>query len=172
MQKRLSAERRLKAGARDRAVLEVVLERVGSPTFLIGPTGKIHEANAAGQTLLAQRRLEVTESLHAAIARRIGTLAFELIEVRDRGVRSHYVAIARPDANTQLIERARAAASRWGLTQRQASVLEFVTRGQATATIAAMLGVSERAIELHVTAIFDRVGVDNRAGLISRVLLS
>jgi DNA-binding CsgD family transcriptional regulator len=61
--------------------------------------------------------------------------------------------------------------ARWGLTPRQREVLGRVAGGDATGTIAAALGISERAIEMHLTALFDRVGVDSRAALVARVLL-
>jgi DNA-binding NarL/FixJ family response regulator len=46
----------------------------------------------------------------------------------------------------------------------------MVVRGMANATIAAELGISERAVEGHVSAIFDRAGVDNRAALVALVM--
>ena len=63
-----------------------------------------------------------------------------------------------------------AGGTRWTLSQRQVAVLEHVARGLANATIAALLGVSERAIEHHVTALLQRAGVTNRAGLVAAVL--
>lgn len=117
-----------------------------------------------------QRRTDVLESLYAAVNVQRGTIAFELIPIRERGRAPYHIAILRPDTDVQIVDRARTAAARWVLTPRQTEVLELVSRGLATATVAAILGVSERAVELHVTAIFDRVGVDSRAALINRVL--
>jgi len=46
-----------------------------------------------------------------------------------------------------------------------------VVRGLANKTIAELLTISLRAVELHVSAIFDQAGVDCRAALVSRVLV-
>ncbi len=58
----------------------------------------------------------------------------------------------------------------WKLTSRQAQVLALVARGATNGTIAEELGITERTVEYHLSAIFDRVGVDNRATLIARLL--
>jgi DNA-binding NarL/FixJ family response regulator len=60
--------------------------------------------------------------------------------------------------------------TRWQLTPRQGEVLGLVSRGLANATIAAALGCGDRAVELHLTALFDRAGVESRAALVARVL--
>lgn len=63
------------------------------------------------------------------------------------------------------------AASRWKLTPRQAEVLRLIVQGESNATIARQLGISHRAAELHITAIFDRAGVASRSQLVAAVLL-
>ena len=68
------------------------------------------------------------------------------------------------------VARVRTCATRWTLTPRQLAVLELVVTGMANATIAAMLGIADRTVESHVTAIFDRAGVDSRAALVATVL--
>lgn len=172
MRRRLSVERRLEGETRTGAALGVALEALGCPAFLVGAIGRVFEVNAAARALLAHSRAEVLKGLRDAVARRPAKLAFELVEFRGPGLATHYLAILRPDANMQIVARARASASHWRLTPQQSEVLELITRGLATATIAAMLRVSQRAIELHVTAIFDRVGVVSHAALIAQVLVS
>lgn len=56
----------------------------------------------------------------------------------------------------------------WNLTKRQGQVLALVARGLTNALIAESLGIAERTVEFHVTAVFDKAGVDNRATLIAR----
>jgi DNA-binding CsgD family transcriptional regulator len=63
-----------------------------------------------------------------------------------------------------------ASAERWKLTHRTTDVLRHVVDGHANATIAQMLGISTRAVELHITRLFDRAGVEGRAALVGRVL--
>lgn len=49
------------------------------------------------------------------------------------------------------------------LTARQVEVLRLVAEGQSNREIAGTLGVSEKTVINHLTAIFNRTGVDNRA---------
>ncbi len=50
-----------------------------------------------------------------------------------------------------------------GLTVRQVEVLRLVAEGQSNREIAGALGVSEKTVINHLTAIFNRIGADNRA---------
>jgi DNA-binding NarL/FixJ family response regulator len=50
-----------------------------------------------------------------------------------------------------------------GLTPRQREILLLVAAGRSNKEIAAQLGLSERTAKFHVTAIFTRLGADNRA---------
>jgi DNA-binding NarL/FixJ family response regulator len=61
------------------------------------------------------------------------------------------------------------AAARWSFTPRQREVLELLLEGVTTRAIAATLRVSERAVELHITAMFDKTQVENRAELCAAV---
>ena len=55
---------------------------------------------------------------------------------------------------------------RWRhLTARQRQVLALLGCGTDNASLAKALGVSERAIKLHVSALLERFGVDNRTKL-------
>jgi DNA-binding NarL/FixJ family response regulator len=56
----------------------------------------------------------------------------------------------------------------WKLTSRQSEVLSLVSRGYTNALIGQTLGIAERTVEFHVTALFDKAGVDNRTTLIAR----
>jgi DNA-binding NarL/FixJ family response regulator len=57
-----------------------------------------------------------------------------------------------------------------GLTPRQAEVLELVAQGLSNRTIADTFRVSQRVVEIHVSAIFDKAGVESRAALLSMLL--
>ncbi|MGE5181252.1 MAG: LuxR C-terminal-related transcriptional regulator, partial [Acidobacteriota bacterium] len=89
----------------------------------------------------------------------------------ERGAPIGWLAIAAARSrDARLTEAVAVASARWRLSARQQQVLAAVVRGDPTTTIAANLGVSERAIELHITALFDRAGVASRAALVSLVL--
>jgi DNA-binding NarL/FixJ family response regulator len=49
------------------------------------------------------------------------------------------------------------------LTARELAVLRLVAAGQSNAQIAESLGISERTVKFHVTAILNKLGADNRA---------
>lgn len=154
-----------------RAALAKLLERIEGAAFVINDRGKIGIANEAGQQLRRDRGEEVDDALRAAITGRPSALTFELLPITHGSctgwlaVRQHVSVL---DGRDRCLERA---TRRWGLTPRQREVLELVLRGTATATIASALCVSERAVEHHVTALFDKVGVDGRTALVATVLM-
>jgi len=49
------------------------------------------------------------------------------------------------------------------LTPRELAVLRLVAAGQSNRQIAESLGITERTVKFHVTAIFNKLGADNRA---------
>jgi DNA-binding CsgD family transcriptional regulator len=58
----------------------------------------------------------------------------------------------------------------WGLTRRQQEVLAHVVSGKANKEVAAALGCSVRAVEVHLTRLFALAGVGGRTALVARVL--
>jgi pimeloyl-ACP methyl ester carboxylesterase/DNA-binding CsgD family transcriptional regulator len=54
------------------------------------------------------------------------------------------------------------------LTSRQRELLELIAQGRDNAQIAATLGLSEKTVRNHITAIFDRLHVENRSQAIVR----
>ena len=58
---------------------------------------------------------------------------------------------------------------RYGLSKREGQILELVLRGYGNRDIGAALGISPGTTKKHLTHIFDKVGVDSRAQLISRL---
>lgn len=63
---------------------------------------------------------------------------------------------------------ARPASLDTGPTARQLEVLSLVAQGQQNKQIAHALGIAERTVKLHVTALFDVVGARNRTHLLVR----
>jgi DNA-binding CsgD family transcriptional regulator len=59
---------------------------------------------------------------------------------------------------------------RYILSGRESQVVELVLRGYSNRDIAGSLGVSLATTKKHLTRIFDKVGVDSRAQLISRLV--
>ncbi|MFN7982275.1 MAG: helix-turn-helix transcriptional regulator [Vicinamibacterales bacterium] len=59
--------------------------------------------------------------------------------------------------------------SRYGLSRREAEVVELVMLGYRNRDIASVLGAAPATIKKHLTHIFDKVGVDTRTQLIARI---
>ena len=58
----------------------------------------------------------------------------------------------------------------WGLSVRQARVLELVANGASNKDIAIKLACAEVTVENHITELFRRCGAKSRAGLVGRLL--
>jgi DNA-binding NarL/FixJ family response regulator len=55
---------------------------------------------------------------------------------------------------------------RWdALTAREREVLDMLASGGDNLKMAAMLGISERAVKAHITSLFEKLGVENRTEL-------
>ncbi len=171
MRRRLAIERRLATGVHHARALEVALTQLGAAAFVVSATGVIHETNAHGHALLVSHRRDIAMALADALTGTANAIAIELTPVAETGVGPRWLAIVR-DAPSEL--RIAAAVGRWAsvwnLTPRQRQVLELLARGQPNATIAALLAVSSRTIELHVSALLARGGVESRSALLARVL--
>jgi DNA-binding NarL/FixJ family response regulator len=60
-------------------------------------------------------------------------------------------------------------ARRYGLSPREAEVAELVLRGYTNPVIALTLGIAAATTKRHLTRIFDKIGVDSRTQLVSRL---
>lgn len=58
---------------------------------------------------------------------------------------------------------------RYGLSRRETQVVELLLRGYANREISTALGIALATTKKHLTRIFDKVGVDTRVRLISRL---
>ena len=171
LRKRLAYERMLAIGPLLSAALDAVLDHIAAPALVVGADGRLIEVNEAGRTLLATRRASA-KAITATLANEQASIPIDLTPLDDRGAKNHWLAVLRTSTEDSRVGDALArAASRLGLTRRQREVLEHVITGKSNATIADALRVSERAIEQHLTAIFDRAAVYSRAALVTYVLL-
>jgi DNA-binding CsgD family transcriptional regulator len=58
---------------------------------------------------------------------------------------------------------------RYRLSPREAQVVELVLLGYRNRDIAGTLGTSPATVKKHLTHVFDKVGVDTRTQLVSRI---
>ncbi|HEX7602613.1 MAG TPA: helix-turn-helix transcriptional regulator, partial [Polyangiaceae bacterium] len=61
------------------------------------------------------------------------------------------------------------AATRWGFTPRQTELLALLVDGLSNRVIAATLAISDRTVEIHLTAMFEKAQVEGRAELVAGV---
>lgn len=108
-------------------------------------------------------------SLRDAAAGRKPAIAIELVPLQS-DERLWLATILPSTANARVGASIESGAARWMLTRRQKQVLALVMRGLTNAAIATELQCVQRTVELHVTALLDRIGVDNRAALVATVL--
>jgi DNA-binding NarL/FixJ family response regulator len=166
--RRLRVERQLADATRTSSALVAALQALGAPAFVIGPSGEVFEANTAGEALLAAQSADVRTSLHDAARKRPARVPFRLTPLAGPGEPQGYLAIL--DAERPAGSAIDRAVARYGLTPRQRQTLELVAAGKTNAAIGAELGISERTVELHVTGLLDKVGVDSRAALVGALL--
>ncbi|MFL5320847.1 MAG: response regulator transcription factor [Myxococcaceae bacterium] len=156
LERRLRVERSL-AGAPSLSLISRVLHGFGTAAFLLGPRGRIEACNELG--------LRAWERDRGSLRAELGSGSFEVTRLSD----GYSLAVAR-SAPQGSSERSGLAARRWGLTPRQSDVLRELSSGRTNWQIASALGCTERTVEVHVSAILARTGLENRASLIAEVL--
>jgi DNA-binding CsgD family transcriptional regulator len=163
---RLAVERLLERAPVVAAALTATLEAVRGPAFLLRERGHLVQANAAARALLARDPHGVAVDLRAAAAGR-GDPRFSVTRLEVPNAPDHFLAVLRPAPGTPT-PRAAAAAVRWRLTPRQREVLGQLAAGKGNKDIAARLGLAERTVELHVTALLEKMACEHRAQLVAR----
>jgi DNA-binding CsgD family transcriptional regulator len=144
------------------AVLDVALDALRSPAAIVDQRGIVICSNAAARALVGGSQEVVRWS--PPPANRIGRTCavWEVTPLAAAGRPDWSLVILRtPDAPSR---------RRWNLTTRQGEVLELVARGMTNTGIADALGIRLGTVEFHISAIFDKVGVSNRAALIATLM--
>lgn len=163
LQRRLRLESRLRDGDLARATMFAALERLGAPAFVASANGRVQHANSAGQVMLDKDRASVTALLTEGIAQ--SKPGFTPLQTN--GMARHYLAtLSTPEPKA----RAATAADAWSLTPRQREILDLLVEGCSNQVIAACLAISVRTVEVHLSTIYQRVGVEGRGALLARVL--
>ncbi len=140
-----------------------LLELLGAPVLVVGRRGMLLDANAAGKELLGD---DLARRAALAALRSGDNGSFVRVPVEQRGVSARYLLIGRA-APTDLAARLQAARVAWGLTPREVQVLGVVVQGKPNKTVATLLGCAESTVEFHLTSLFGKAGVDNRAELVA-----
>ncbi|MDB4945171.1 MAG: Transcriptional regulator, LuxR family [Labilithrix sp.] len=171
--RRLTFERMFQQARLSDAALTLALEEIGGPAWVVRADGSVAHANAAGRARLDREGAELASALRARVLQPRGeSRRFKATRRRDEaGSDVHIVvetalsASSNGSAGLDVAEAVR----RLGLTPAQTRVFELLAGGSSNAAIAASLGIAERTVEAHVTAILMKAQVPNRATLIVRV---
>jgi DNA-binding CsgD family transcriptional regulator len=153
------------------AALDGALDALAPPAFVVGPSGRILRANGPAHEALGREGTALRRSLAAAVAPGAADPMWDVTPLRRAsGAPVGFLAIRRPPSRELAIGDAlRIASRRWKLTARQLEVLDLAARGFTNDVIAERLRISKGTVEFHLTAIFDKAGVCNRATLIVRM---
>ncbi len=169
LRERLRLENQLANPALLAAAFEATLEALPTAAFVIGPRGKLEVANRTGIMLWERDRKEVLDAIRESETGGPDVGAFSITRLVSQGNPPYLLAIRKE--RTGVLERVLTAQRKWGLTVRQARVLELVATGATNKEIACTLACSEPTVENHVTELFRRSGATSRAGLVTRLLL-
>lgn len=148
-------------------LVAVLFEHVEGAVFVLDAGDDVIAMNETGRAL--GRRVDVVQigrSGDAVVDSHAGPLRVVRREVTTAN-EVHRLLFVEPFAVDHR-ELLRIAIAAWRPTERQGEVLEYVLEGHANKEIAEAVGVSPRTIEVHVTALLDKAGVDSRARLIAR----
>ena len=167
-------------GATALEVLDTALNAIDAPAFVVDLSGQVLHANTNAQTLLERDRTGISRALAEAVAGAPTPAPapapapvndrWDLTPLRGAEQTQGFLAIMRAPHPVVVRDPLRGASERWRLTARQTEVLRWLAHGLTNGLIAQTLGISERTVEFHLKAIFDKAGVDNRATLIVKLL--
>jgi|SRR5579871_297369 len=150
--------------------LDTALALVEFPVVIADRQGAVLHANAVGYRLLERESGAVRESVVRMATSGAAGSPWEVVPIPGRGECLGYMAMLRSapakPAGSALSE----ATARWSLTARQREVLELVALGLTTADIGKSLGIGKCTVEFHLSAIYDKAGVDNRMALLGRLI--
>jgi DNA-binding CsgD family transcriptional regulator len=171
LQRRLTLDTRLREAGLLNAALEVALESLGQPAYVVTANGRVAYANSAGRDLVDRGHAHVAEAVtRYARGEPLGE-ELSVTPLRLAGTPSYYLAIDR-SATTGTSTRIQTLGAQWRLTARETEVLGHLIRGETNKAISVSLGCAERTVEVHVTRILAKAQVESRSALIARFFLA
>ena len=149
------------------------LDDSGRPLLALDSTGRILWSTPRTMLILA------ASFSNAALPPTVITRLIRLAETDEKGVLRHeipggrleFTLLARSGPDEWLFRLAeiregaeeRLLAVRHNLTDREAEVLLWISRGKANREISEILGISPRTVNKHLEQIFEKMGIENRA---------
>jgi DNA-binding CsgD family transcriptional regulator len=171
LQRRMELETRLREAGLMGSALEAALEAVGQPAYVLSANGRVVYANSAGRTRTERVLQELADTVHRHEQGEPLPPGMTVTALQVRGLCSHYLVVDR-SVEAQAEARVHMLAARWGLTGREAEVLEHIIQGRSNKVIASRLGCAERTVEVHVTHVLSKAEVESRSALIAKFFQS
>jgi DNA-binding NarL/FixJ family response regulator len=168
--------RKVRAHRPDVAIVDIRMPPTNVDEGLVAAETLRAELPEIGVLVLSQYVEEsYAQRLMAHGAEGVGYLLKDRVADLDRfvdGVRrvAEGGSVLDPEVVSQMLGRRRPDGPLETLTPREREVLEAMAQGQTNRAISETLGVTERAIERHVTAIFEKLGLSAGDGGHRRVL--
>ena len=152
------------------AVTRTLIEAIPGAAFIACADGTVLYANAPGRRMLGAHRASTMSELAGAISANESSLNDHAWKVKRVTSDPRHFLVMHRDGPARATNRLTAAVTQWKLSRRQADVLALLLEGHPNASIAMILGIAVRTVEVHVSALLDRVQVENRSALVARVL--
>lgn len=168
--------RKVRAHRPDVAIVDIRMPPTNVDEGLVAAETLRAELPEIGVLVLSQYVEEsYAQRLMAGGAEGVGYLLKDRVADIDRfvdGVRrvAEGGSVLDPEVVSQMLGRRRPDGPLQTLTAREREVLEAMAEGQTNRAISEALGVTERAVERHVTAIFEKLGLSAGDGGHRRVL--
>jgi DNA-binding CsgD family transcriptional regulator len=164
-------EARSYSGSSLLAVVISVLEAVDTPAIVVAAGGRIVSANSAAQELVGDLPTNALQEPFSLINNSEVGHSWIRRPIQGFGALDWQIATLRGTSTEPAKRRSVGAlCRRWNLTPRQGEILGLVLQGMPTQGIAESLRLHTRTVELHLTAIFDKAGVNGRVALIATVI--
>ncbi len=159
--------------ARIAAGAQAALDASNRPLLALDADGKVLWTTPKSAAILARHfGIAAGERMPQPLAGQLQRLAEGEARVRHDlpGGRLEFAAVAETGGEkhfrlADIMEGAeeRLLAQRHGLTEREAEVLLWISRGKANREISEILGISPRTVNKHLEQIFEKMGIENRA---------
>ena len=165
LQKRLRLERYLSAPGLLAATLDAALDALPTAAFVLGPGLTIEIANRMGLSRIQHDRRATQKAIRDSVQQPSPASTFSITRITAAGWPAYLLAIHKERHAEHIL----CAKEVWGLSVRQARVLELLTTGISNKEIATTLACAEVTVENHVSELFRRSGARSRAGLVGRL---
>jgi DNA-binding NarL/FixJ family response regulator len=142
------------------AALDVAMERLGTPAFIVRDDGAVAHSNRAGRALWDAD----PAALRAGLRAPRGDGSWSVTRIAAAGQPQHRLVI-RTAAPPRAPERVAELRSRFRLSARDAAGVLAVAAGKSNKEIAAELRCSESTVEGHLTRVYQRTGRAGRGAL-------